>query len=150
MSPQRNTCRKKFCSALTARASLVVVLGLLTLMSGVQASAPRPPIRHVFELVLENQSYADTFGPHSLAPYLAKTLAGQGVLLQNYYGIGHASLDNYVAMISGQPPNEDTQEDCSVFREFVPRKPGLDSAGRALRLGVRLASPAPTMKNQML
>ncbi|MDX6659356.1 MAG: hypothetical protein QOJ55_178, partial [Solirubrobacteraceae bacterium] len=48
--------------------------------------------------MLENQDYATTFGPGSKAPYLSKTLVAQGQLLTHYYGIGHASLDNYIAM----------------------------------------------------
>lgn len=57
---------------------------------------------HVFIIVLENAGFDVTFGPHSKAPYLSKTLTSQGVLLAQYYGTGHASLDNYIAMISGR------------------------------------------------
>ena len=39
--------------------------------------------------------------------------------MPNYYGVGHASLDNYVAMISGQAPNPSTQADCGVFANFT-------------------------------
>jgi phospholipase C len=70
------------------------------------------PIRHVFVIVLENEGFDTTFGPNSKAPYLSKTLTSQGVLLQNYYGTGHASLDNYIAMISGQAATPDTRNDC--------------------------------------
>src|SRR3979490_2093699 len=70
-----------------------------------------PPVRHVFVLLLENQSYAVTFGPQSAAPYLAHTLPAQGALLTQYYAIGHASLGNYVALLSGQAANEATQLD---------------------------------------
>src|SRR5262245_41055416 len=51
----------------------------------------RPPINHVFVIVLENEGYDTTFGPQSAAPYLAKTLTRSGVLLNQYYGTGHAS-----------------------------------------------------------
>src|SRR5215472_7033347 len=81
-------------------------------------SHPLPPIRHVFVLLLENQSYALTFGAQSPAPYLARTLPARGALLTQYYAIGHASLDNYVALISGQAPNEATQLDCAVYENF--------------------------------
>jgi hypothetical protein len=84
------------------------------------ASAALPPIKHVFVIVLENKGYAETFGPNSGAPYLAKTLTGQGQLLTHYYGIGHASLDNYIAMVSGQGPNPQTQGDCPIFTDFLP------------------------------
>ncbi|MGH8323622.1 MAG: transferrin receptor-like dimerization domain-containing protein, partial [Steroidobacteraceae bacterium] len=63
-----------------------------------------PPIRHVFVLLLENESASVTFGNTSPAPYLAQSLPAQGALLPNYYGIGHLSLDNYLALISGQAP----------------------------------------------
>ncbi len=36
------------------------------------------------------------------------------MLLTNYYGTGHSSMDNYISMVSGQAPEEDTQSDCSV------------------------------------
>ncbi len=94
-----------------------------------------PPVRHVFVLLLENQNAANTFGSRSRAPYLARTLIAQGAFLPNYYGIGHASLDNYVALVSGQAPNERTQLDCPLFADFVQRQPGLDAHGQVLGLG---------------
>ncbi len=62
--------------------------------------------------MLENEGYAAAFGDPSQDPYLASTLVRHGVLLENYDAVGHASLDNYLALISGQPPNPDTQGDC--------------------------------------
>ena len=50
--------------------------------------------------------------PASPAPYLARTLRAQGVLLTRYYGTAHNSLPNYIAQISGQGPNAQTQADC--------------------------------------
>jgi hypothetical protein len=89
-----------------------------------------PPVRHVFVLVLENQSYESTFGPDSPAPYLARVLPGQGALLRQYYAIGHASLPNYVAIVSGQAPNEQTQLDCPVYPRAVRTLPDqLEAAG---------------------
>ena len=63
-------------------------------------------------IVLENKSYADTFGTSTQDPYLQKTLVPMGALLTNYYGTGHVSLDNYISMISGQSPTPDTTNDC--------------------------------------
>ena len=57
---------------------------------------------HVFIIVLENEGFDKTFGTSSDAPFLSKTLTKRGVLLTQYFGTGHASLDNYIAMISGQ------------------------------------------------
>lgn len=104
--------------------------------AGATGAAPiLPPIRHVFVLVLENMSYSHTFAPDSDAPYLAKTLPAQGVLLSQYHAIGHASLDNYVAMISGQAPNHETQLDCPTFSDFRLSAPGLNPDGQALGAG---------------
>jgi hypothetical protein len=83
------------------------------------ATAALPPIKHVWIVVLENENYDTTFGPNSKAPYLAKTLTSQGQLLTHYYGIGHFSLDNYIAMVSGQPPNPHTQADCMIYTDFA-------------------------------
>lgn len=100
-------------------ALLAVVLAGLS--QGEATARPRArKVRHVFILVLENESYSSSFGPHSPAPYLARTLVHGGELLPNYYGVGHASLDNYVAMVSGQGPNPDTQGDCPYYVDVVP------------------------------
>src|ERR1700736_3135388 len=92
----------------------------LILLIAVPVVAQRPPIRHVFTIVLENKGYAETFGPNSPAPYLSKQLTAQGELLTNYYAIGHNSLDNYIALVSGQAPNIITQSDCQIYQDFVP------------------------------
>jgi hypothetical protein len=105
----------------------------LTACSGVAPPPPLPalpPIRHVFVLLLENHSYAVTFGQQSPAPYLARTLPAQGALLTHYYAIGHASLGNYVALVSGQAPNEATQLDCPTFADFKASAARLDAHGQ--------------------
>jgi hypothetical protein len=81
------------------------------------AQAPQAPqaIGHVFTIVLENKDYSTTFGRGSQVPYLSHTLRGKGALLANYYGITHASLGNYLAMISGRPPTARTRADCPRF-----------------------------------
>jgi phosphatidylinositol-3-phosphatase len=98
--------------------ALAVVASLL-FSAATSATAALPPIKHVWIVVLENENYDTTFGPKSKAPYLAKTLTSQGQLLTQYYGIGHFSLDNYITMVSGQPPNPHTQADCMVYTDFV-------------------------------
>lgn len=102
----------------TLLAGALLLLATLCVMAGAAAAQPLPPIRHVFVLMLENESYTTSFARNSPAPYLARTLAGKGALLTNYFGVGHYSLDNYLALVSGQAPNEETQQDCLVFSEF--------------------------------
>jgi hypothetical protein len=105
--------------------------------------------QHVFIIVLENESYDETFGPNSKAPFLSKCLITKGQLLTDYYGIGHNSLDNYIAMVSGQSPNQDTQNDCSKFSEFALSKPGLDPDGQAVGQGCVYPSDVSTIANQL-
>ncbi|HTZ86715.1 MAG TPA: hypothetical protein VMB05_08615, partial [Solirubrobacteraceae bacterium] len=103
---------------------LAVAVGLIAVSAAPAAAAkPRPykqpKVGHVWVIVLENEDYAATFGSPLDDPYLAQTLPAQGALLTNYYGTGHESNDNYISMISGQPPNVETQADCQIFSEFV-------------------------------
>jgi hypothetical protein len=78
-----------------------------------RASSGLPPIRHVFTIVLENNEFATTFtAGQAIAPYLTRELPLQGAFVPNYYGTGHNSLDNYIAMVSGQSPNPKTDGDC--------------------------------------
>jgi hypothetical protein len=103
--------------------SLTLTAGLIGSTQAANAaatpSAAPAPVGHVFIIVLENKNESSTFGWFSGAPYLSKTLTAMGAFVPNYYGIGHHSLDNYVAMVSGQPPDSDTQADCSTFSDFV-------------------------------
>src|SRR5438067_4356337 len=98
--------------------AVALVLALLAFTAS--ANAATQPIKHVFVIVLENENAATTFGPNSPAPYLSQTLRAQGAYVPNYYGIGHNSNDNYIAMISGQAPNLQTQLDCTSFVDVTP------------------------------
>ena len=71
-------------------------------------------VKHVWLIILENKSYDATFTGLNQNSYLWKTLPSQGALLKNYFGTGHYSMDNYMSLISGQAPEQDTQSDCSV------------------------------------
>ena len=102
---------------LFAAATLALALSVGAVTA--QASFTPPKIRHVFVIMLENQGYAATFGNPSADPYLARTLPAQGALLENYYATGHASNDNYISLISGQPPNAQNQADCPQFDNFT-------------------------------
>ncbi|HWZ61628.1 MAG TPA: alkaline phosphatase family protein [Steroidobacteraceae bacterium] len=130
----------------------VFLLAMLFGEAAHSAAAPAPAlpaIRHVFVLVLENQSYADTFASGSPAPYLSHTLVSQGALLTQYYAVGHASLDNYLALVSGQAPNDQTQLDCPVFSDFSLSMPSLDRNGQALGSGCVYPPLVRTLPDQL-
>jgi hypothetical protein len=112
-------------------------------------AATLPPIRHVFLIVLENKSFEAAFGPQSPAPYLAKTLPAKGALLTQYYGVGHWSLDNYIALVSGQAPNPATQNDCPQPIEFQPSSPGLDAQGQLPGVGCVYPAIVRTLPDQL-
>jgi hypothetical protein len=100
--------------------ALTALVALLALgLAPTAGAASLPPVKHVWIVVLENKDYEVTFGANSPAPYLSKTLTAQGQLLTHYYATGHLSLDNYITMVSGQPPNPVTQSDCQFFQDFV-------------------------------
>jgi hypothetical protein len=134
------------------RRRLALTIGLLgaltlpALVAPALASAA-PPIRHVFVIVLENESVATTFGPGSPAPYLAQTLKSEGAYVPNYYGVGHNSNDNYIAMISGQAPNASTQADCQTFSELTPGTLGAN--GQAVGTGCVYPASIPTIASQL-
>jgi phosphatidylinositol-3-phosphatase len=83
-----------------------------------ESVAAPPRIRHVFVVNIENKGFRTTWGKHSRAPYLAKTLRARGVLLTQYYGTAHHSLGNYLAQISGQGPTYAIQHDCPRYTRF--------------------------------
>lgn len=76
-------------------------------------------IHHVWIIELENTSFSTGFGHPSSDPELARVLVSKGALLRDYYGIGHDSLDNYIAEISGQAPNFQTGQDCEIYSKFL-------------------------------
>ncbi len=109
------------------RLGLALAAATVALLSACGSGAARqtkhayklPPVKHVFVIMLENESYSSTFGDPAAYPYLAGTLVKRGELLTNYYATGHDSNDNYVSIVSGQPPNTANQADCRTFEDFT-------------------------------
>src|SRR3954447_21522265 len=109
------------------RRILVPLIAALALGLAAAPALALPPVGHVFVIVLENKGVEDTFGPTGWvnSPYLSRELPTKGQLMLRSYGPGHSSLDNYIAMVSGQPPTPETKDDCpdpltSVGPESVP------------------------------
>ena len=127
------------------RALGLAVCGFL--LGAAPAGAALPPVKNVFVIVLENQDFADSFGADPKSPYLGRDLPAQGQLLTQYHGIGHQSLDNYIALISGQGPNPITQSDCQIFQEFFPGTIGED--GQASGSGCVYPSTVKTVADQL-
>src|SRR5580704_1126083 len=104
-------------------------------------------IKHVFVIVLENEGFDVTFGPNSKAPYLSQTLPTQGVLLSQYYGTGHVSLDNYIAMLSGQAATPQTRNDCTTYADYILT--GVTPDGQAIGTGCVYPASIKTLPDQL-
>src|SRR5919197_4396531 len=129
---------------------LICICALLALAAPAQARPPSggpPPVGHVFVIVLENENADVTFGPGSPAPYLSQTLPSQGAFIPSYYGVTHLSLGNYVAMVSGQGSNIETQSDCQIYSDFTGGVIGLD--GQALGQGCVYPATVKTIADQL-
>jgi hypothetical protein len=106
---------RRLASRLLSALALLVAATTVPVTVAGEATAAGPSIGHVWTIVLENSEFAQTFiGGRSTAPYLTQTLPSLGKLVTQYYGTGHSSLDNYIAMTSGQGPNASTQGDCDT------------------------------------
>ncbi len=132
--------------------AVVLVMGT-ALLGGAPAgaatkSSPRPPIKHVFVINLENKSFDETWGASSPAPYLSQTLKSQGLFLDQYFGIAHVSLGNYIAQISGQGPSKSTQGDCiASYSEF--QSTGVGADGQVLGDGCVYPASVKTLADQL-
>lgn len=140
------------CAALIAASVLIAVAQAPTAAAD---SFQPPPVRHVWVINLENTSYSQTFEdggnvfgagvpPH---PYLKDVLPSRGLLLRQYYGIGHNSLDNYIAEVSGQSPTPDTQGDCLSGTDFAGT--GTDPHGQAIGQGCVYPASVKTIADQL-
>ena len=131
-------------------AAVRLSLALLALAAPAHAwaSTGPPPVGHVFVVVLENENADVTFAPGSPAPYLSQTLPSQGAFIPEYYGVTHLSLGNYIALVSGQGSNPQTQADCQYLhrlhrhRACSVRRPGARPGLRLPALRVRPRRPA--------
>ena len=154
-------------SFITVSMALATVLLLMTGIPSAVASSSKdeshsslPPIKHVWFIILENKSYDASFTGLNNNTYLWKTLPSQGTLLTNYYGTGHFSLDNYVALASGQAPQVDTQNDCPTYKDMAgaldtnPSSPNFGqyvASGTPYTIGAGCVYPSsvPTLFNQL-
>jgi phosphatidylinositol-3-phosphatase len=125
-------------------ATLWVVGALSAPAAGATAA---PEIKHLFTIVLENKNAEQTFSSSPPSWYLGKTMPAEGALVPNYFGIGHYSLVNYIAMVSGQPPNLETQRNCGTFTEMLPGE--LDSGGVAVGQGCVFPPAVTTVAGQL-
>jgi hypothetical protein len=130
------------------------------MLMGTLAAAPSAMARdgdgrigHVFVIVLENEGFDTTFGTaaqqNPATQFLSQTLPSQGVLLSQYYGTGHVSLDNYIAMISGQSSTVQTHVDCTFYDDFKLTGAGVTPDGQAIGTGCVYPAQFKTLPDQL-
>jgi hypothetical protein len=113
------------------------------------ADEPRPThVKHVFAIVLAGRGYEATFGAGSAATYLNGTLRPKGTLLTGARSLGRADLPDHLALISGQPPNDDTRGGCATYTE-VPKTAKPDKAGEVTANGCAYPNTVVTVADQL-
>lgn len=95
--------------------------------SSAPAATPTATVSHVFEIVLSSTGYGATFASGSAMPYL-RSLVARGTELSHFRSLGHGSLADELALVSGQPPNADTSAGCTTYAEF-PSNAAPNAAG---------------------
>jgi phosphatidylinositol-3-phosphatase len=139
-------------AAAAAVAALPLAVAGAGAASATGASHPAfqpPPIRHVWVIELENEGFSQSFGDPSADPYLATTLPRMGALLTNYFAVGHDSLDNYIAQVTGQAPDPATQNDCGVWTRFEPTNVITPPFSQLTGNGCVYPASVPTIGNQL-
>ena len=113
-------------------------------------SAPKPQhqVRHVFVIALSSPSFEDAWGTTSSMHYLDGTLKKHGVFLGGYETLGSAELPDYLAMVSGQAPNPDTEGECATFSEF-PTGTSPNASGQVPGSGCVYPNTAITVADQL-
>ena len=106
-----------------------------------------PPIGHIWDIVLSDQGYSQSFGDPSADPYLAKTLASQGELVEDYDAVATSPLANEIALISGQGPTSSTLDNCPQYTDISPGTAGDDS--QVLGAGCLYPSTSQTIGDQL-
>jgi phospholipase C len=134
-----------------AAVAIVMAVVLGSVLPAVGATVPHAadrPIRHVFVINLENKGFATTWRASSPARYLSQTLRAKGVFLDQYHAIGHPSLPNYIAQVSGQGPSRATQLDCLTYSDF--KATGIAEFDQVTGDGCVLPTTVSTIADQLV
>lgn len=105
-------------------------------------------VKHVFQIVLAGRGFDAAFGAGSAATYLNATLRPKGTLLAGARSLGRADLPDHLALISGQPPNDDTRAGCATYTE-VPKTAKPDEAGEITANGCAYPNTVVTVADQL-
>jgi Phosphoesterase family len=110
-----------------------------------RAAPDRTRVRH---RARERVSLDDVRPRVARAVPVADAAHTQGAYLPNYYGVGHQSNDDYIAMVSGQAPSAQKQADCQIYDNLLPGT--LGSYGQAEGTGCIYPSNVETIGDQLV
>jgi len=102
----------------------------------------------VFLIVLTNEGFNQTFSPAAKDKYLARTLPAQGELVENYYSVTGGSLANEIAMVSGQGPTVQTENNCPTYTPIKPFRKGAN--GQIVGDGCVYPKQTPNLAEQLV
>ena len=80
--------------------SLMLIGGIGTVSAESHGDRDDSSFKHIFVIMMENHSTSEIFGNTADAPFINE-LASHAAVADNYYGVTHPSLPNYLAAISG-------------------------------------------------
>ena len=103
--------------------------------AGAPGAAKVPHVKHVFIVVLENENASTTFGKVQRGAISGADAEEEGRLRAEL--LRHRpqlASTNYIAMVSGQSPNIQTQADCQVYNDVTPGTPARRRPGARHRV----------------
>ena len=104
------------------------------------------PLDHIFVIMLENHSQSSVIGDPN-APYLT-SLAHDYGMADNYYGVTHPSMPNYIASIAGDNFGIQDDNDQNVVN-LDRREPRRPARGAPRQLGRLHGGPAGEQAGQL-
>ena len=107
-------------------------------------ASPVPRLSKVAVLFLENRGYHDVIGSPD-APFLNR-LARRSALETRYYALGHPSLPNYLALITGS--TQGVTSDCNACEIDAASLPGELERGSDPLAGVLRGDPPAGLRGQ--
>ena len=109
---------------------------------------PQAKLKHVFVIALTTTSFDAAFGQDSVAHYLNHTIKPKGAFLGGYETLGGTELPDYLALVSGQPPNTDTNQNCPTYAEY-PSGTSPNSSGDITSAGCVYPNTIITLADQV-
>lgn len=107
----------------------VCVVGVIACQV-MMAQSTIPMASHVVVVIEENHSYSEIMGS-AQAPYI-NTLASEGAILTNSYGVAHPSEPNYLALFSGSTQGV-TSDNCPLTFSSASLESQLRAASKTFK-----------------